>query len=206
MNIQTSPSVSRNKEAILEVLKGYLNKAGRLLEVGSGTGEHAIFFGEFFNQIQWVTTDLKENHKTIKEHLKTAKLSNVHGPEKLKIGVDDFPKSKFDYVFSANTLHIMSWKEDKSFFKLLGKRLREGALVFFYGPFNYRGDFTSDSNLSFDLWLKNGDEKAGIRNFEDIVQTMNKYHLKLLNDHQMPSDNHILVFERMKFSENNKIS
>ena len=200
MNKITSPSVARNKEAILEVLHEYLNKAGRLLEVGSGTGEHAIFLGECFKHIQWVTSDVKENHNIIKEHLKSAQLSNVHGPEKLKIGFDDFPKSKFDYVFTANTLHIMSWKEDKSLFKLLGKRLRESALVFFYGPFNYDGQFTSDSNQDFDLWLKNRDEKSGIRNFEDIVQTMSKYGLMLLKDHEMPANNRILVFEKLKFS------
>jgi cyclopropane fatty-acyl-phospholipid synthase-like methyltransferase len=201
MQKRSAPSVERNKGPIKEILKEYVHKSGRLLEVGSGTGEHAVYFGKEFRQIQWVTTELKENHPIIKSYLKEAKLSNVHGPETYRVGIDDFPKSKFDYVFTANTIHIMSWKEDKSFFKLLGKRLREGALVFIYGPFNYDGKFTSDSNEKFNDWLKERDPKSAIRNIEDVVSAMNKSGLQLLNDHEMPAHNRLLVFERMKFSK-----
>jgi cyclopropane fatty-acyl-phospholipid synthase-like methyltransferase len=199
MQKKSAPSVERNQRPIRDILAEYLQKSGRLLEIGSGTGEHAIYFGKEFENIQWVTSELKENHMVIKQYLKEAKLINVHGPESLKVGIDDFPRSKFDYVFTANTVHIMSWKENKSLFKLLGKRLREGALVFIYGPFNYRGEFTSKSNEEFDHWLKARDEKSGIRNFEDVLSTMNKYGLKLFNDHEMPANNRLLVFERMKF-------
>jgi cyclopropane fatty-acyl-phospholipid synthase-like methyltransferase len=199
MSKVTAPSVERNKQPIYDVLEKFLVTSGRLLEIGSGTGEHAIFFAEKFKQIQWITSDVKVNHKIIKEHLKEAKLPNVHGPETLKIGVDDFPKNKFDYVFTANTLHIMSWKEDKSLIKLLGKRLREGALVFIYGPFNYDGAFTSPSNENFDQWLKDRDARSGIRNFEDVVQAMDKAGLKLLNDYEMPANNKLLVFERRAY-------
>ncbi|MBT7611244.1 MAG: DUF938 domain-containing protein [Bacteriovoracaceae bacterium] len=195
----SAPSVERNRKPIRDVLEKYLQRSGKLLEISSGTGEHAIYFGNEFKQIQWVTSELRENHPIIKSYLKEAKLSNIHGPEKLKIGEDDFPKSKFDYVFTANSIHIMSWKENKSLFKLLGKRLREGALVFIYGPFNYKGEFTSDSNEKFNEWLKNKDPKSAIRNMEDVVLGMNKNGLKLLNDHEMPANNRLLVFERMKF-------
>lgn len=193
----TSPSVERNREPILSVLQEYGNLEGRLLEIGSGTGEHAIFFGEKFPKLHWVTSDIPENHGGIKTWLQEVKLPNVHGPEKLVIGVDDFPKGSFDYVFTANTLHIMSWKEDKSLFKLLGKRLREGSVVFFYGPFNYDGRYTSDSNEKFDGWLKSRNEKSGIRNFEDVLASMEKFGFKLLKDHEMPANNRILVFERL---------
>ena len=194
-----SPSVARNKDPILNVLKQYVDKAGRLLEIGSGTGEHAIYLAKNLPKLQWVTSDVKPNHVHIKAWLKDAKLSNVHGPEVLKIGKDDFPKGKFDYVFTANTLHIMSWKEDKSLFKLLGKRLREGSKVFIYGPFNYDGNFTSDSNEEFDGWLKDRDPKSGIRNFEDVCQSLAKFGFELINDHEMPANNRLLAFERMKF-------
>lgn len=197
----TSPSVQRNKEAILNVLKEYSIDSGRLLEIGSGTGEHGIHFAKCFSNLHWITSDTKENHNHIKANLKEAKLPNLHGPELLKIGRDDFPKGGFNYVFSANTLHIMTWKEGKSFFKLLGKRLREGALVFFYGPFNYNGTFTTPSNEEFDCWLKSRNEKSGIRNFEDILHNMNKSGFKLLNDHEMPANNRLLVFERLEFAK-----
>ena len=194
-----SASVDKNKQPILEVLKEYIDKNTRLLEIGSGTGQHAVYFAQYLTQLHWVTSDLKENHQAIKEWLLEAKLKNIHGPERLEIGVDDFPKGVFDYIFSANTLHIMPWKENKTLFKLLGKRLREGSLVFFYGPFNYQGKYTSTSNQEFDQWLKQKNEKSGIRNFEDVVECMNKFGLELLKDHEMPANNRLLVFERLAF-------
>jgi len=192
-------AVERNREPILQVLKQYLSPPARVLEIGSGGAGHAIYFSEFFNNIQWVTSDVKENHPQITNALKKAMIKNLHGPETLKIGVDDFPKGSFDYVFSANTLHIMSWKQGKSLFKLLGKRLREGSLVFLYGPFNYDGKYTSPSNEVFDKCLKERDSKSGIRNSEDVFQSMQKYGFKLLKDHEMPANNRLLVFERLAF-------
>ena len=198
-----APACERNQQPILEVLKQYNLTEGRLLEVGSGTGQHAVYMAKNFPNLHWVCSDLEENHDGIKSWLKEAKLSNIHGPERFKIGKDDFPgKKPFQYVFTANTLHIMSWKEDKSLFKLLGKRLREGALVFFYGPFNYKGQFTSESNRDFDAWLKEKYSSAsGIRNFEDILGAMTKFGFKLLSDHEMPANNRMLVFERLPFQK-----
>jgi len=193
-----SPSVDRNKDPILEVLQGYLSQ-GRLLEIGSGNGQHAVYFAQKLPRIHWVTTDMKENHPAIKEWLKEAKIPNLHGPEQLKVGVDDFPKGVFNFVFTANTLHIMSWKEAKCLFKLLGKRLREDAVVFIYGPFNYGGEFTSTSNETFDQWLKDRDTNSGVRNFEDVSNNMNKAGFDLLFDHEMPSNNRMLVFKRQAY-------
>ena len=195
----SAPSVERNRESIKNVLSLYLGDKGRVLEIGSGTGEHAIYFGENFKNHHWVTSDRGENHAVIKEWLKFKKLPNVHGPELLEIGVDDFPKGEFQFIFTANTLHIMSWKEVKSFLKLLGKRMRKGAIVFFYGPFNYNGEFTSESNANFDIWLKDRNEKSGIRNFEDIERLMLKSGFQFLKDHEMPANNRILAFERLEF-------
>ncbi|MBG07718.1 MAG: hypothetical protein CME68_03110 [Halobacteriovoraceae bacterium] len=192
-----SPAVDRNKGPIFEVLKDYVMEGTRLLEVGSGTGQHAVFFAEKFPSLTWVTTDLRENHAGINRWVQEAGLKNIKGPEELKIGVDDFPKKPFDYVFTANTLHIMSWKEGKTLFKLLGKRLREGCLTFFYGPFNRGGEYTSESNQEFDKSLKEMDPRCGIRNFEDVVKAMESFGFKLLKDHEMPSNNRLLVFERL---------
>jgi cyclopropane fatty-acyl-phospholipid synthase-like methyltransferase len=201
MNKASSPSVARNQEPILEILKLYLNKDDRVLEIGSGTGEHAIHFANGIEGLHWVTSDVKENHPTIKEWLKSAKLKTVHGPELLKVGVDDFPKKPFSHVFTANTLHIMSWKECKTLFKLFGKRLREGSLVFIYGPFNYAGKFTSPSNEQFNQWLKDRDEKSAIRDFEDVQNSMAKAGFKLLIDNEMPANNRLLIFERLPYEK-----
>ena len=103
MNKPYSPAVDRNKEPIFEVLKKYIMKDHQLLEIGSGTGQHAVFFAEKFPKLVWVTSDVKENHGGIKEWLKDAKLPNIKGPETLKIGVDDFPKKPIVTASSAFT-------------------------------------------------------------------------------------------------------
>ena len=194
-----SPSVDRNKDFIFDVLNMYLTSTGKLLEVGSGTGQHAVYFAKKFPKIKWVTSDVKANHSSIKAWLNECELKNISGPEKLMIGVDDFPRAKFDFVFTANTLHIMSWKECKALFKLLGKRLREDSLFIVYGPFNYNGKFTSESNANFDVWLKERNELSGVRNFEDVCRNMDKAGFELVNDHEMPANNRILVFRRLAF-------
>lgn len=196
------PYVERNYKPILEVLKLYLTPNTRLLEIGSGNGQHAYLFAKEFKDLYWVTSDRKSEHAQIKMVLKYAHnqgVKNISGPIDLEIGVDDINEKPFDYVFTANTLHIMEWKENKMLFKLLGKRLREGALTFLYGPFNYNGDFTSESNRNFDLWLKERNLKSGIRHFEDVCQGMQKAGFKLLKDHEMPANNRILVFEKLPF-------
>ncbi len=197
--VNDTPS-QRNKGPILEILKQYLVK-GRLLEIGSGSAEHALFFAQNFPDVQWVTSDRLTHHQHISQTLKKAQIKNLHGPELLEIGTDDFPKGGFSYVYSANTLHIMSWKENKTFFKLLSKRLREGALVFFYGPFNYDGKYTSPSNQNFDNFLKQRNEKSGIRNFEDIVAQMKKGGFEIISDHEMPANNRTLVFQRLAYEK-----
>ncbi len=203
-NENYSAAADNNKGPILEVLKKYIRGEKRLLEIGSGTGQHAVHFAKHFPQLQWITSDLSRNHLPLSNFLKKEKISNVHGPEKLEIGVDDFPKGSFDFVFTANTLHIMSWKENKTLFKLLGKRLREGSMAFFYGPFKYKGEFTSESNRDFDAYLKEQNIKSGIRNFEDVEKNMIEHGFKLINDHEMSVNNRLLVFAREAFQKNVK--
>ncbi len=196
-----SEAAERNKGPILEVLKEYipLNEKARFLEIGSGTGQHAIFFAENFKNCEWVSTDQPSYHKDLKAVFKKAKIKNLSGPFALTVGKDDFPSKKpFNYVYSSNTLHIMSWKHCKTLFKLLGKRLRTGSLVFFYGPFNYNGEFSSRSNEDFDKFLKGRSSQSGIRHFEDVLQAMKKSNFKLLSDHKMPANNRILVFEKQE--------
>lgn len=201
-NENYSAAAENNKDPILEVLKKYISGEKRLLEIGSGTGQHAVYFAKHFPLLKWVTSDLPRNYLPLSNLLKKEQLNNLYGPEKLEIGVDDFPKGSFDFVFTANTLHIMSWKENKTLFKLLGKRLREGSLAFFYGPFKYNGDFTSESNREFDAYLKAQNISSGIRNFEDVKKNMTDYGFKLIHDHEMPVNNRLLVFAREAFQKN----
>ncbi|HXH30624.1 MAG TPA: DUF938 domain-containing protein [Bacteriovoracaceae bacterium] len=195
-----SPACDNNKGPILEVLKQYITTDNRkLLEIGTGTGQHAVFLAAEFPFIDWVTSDRAINHSGIKQWLTEAQVNNVKGPVEFEIGKDEFPKNSFDLVFTANTFHIMHWKECKSLMKMLGHRLREGAQVFIYGPFNYQGQFTSKSNEEFDRSLKARDPLSGIRAFEDVDTCMKKNGFAFCNDHPMPANNRILVYTRLEF-------
>lgn len=195
-----SAACDRNKEPILHVLQQVILPSDRrLLEVGTGTGQHAVYLAPHFPQLEWFPTDLSVNIPGMNLWFQEAKIPNIQKPVRLDVGKDDFPKLKFDVVFTANTFHIMHWKECKSFMKLLGNRLREGSRFVVYGPFKYEGKFTSESNAEFDLSLKGRDPLMGIRAFEDVLANMTKNGFELLEDYEMPANNRVLVFQRLKF-------
>jgi SAM-dependent methyltransferase len=205
MNKPMSPAAERNQEPILKVLKDFITyEDRRLLEVGSGTGQHAVYFAPHFPQLEWHPTDVSGKLKGIKQWMHEAGVRNIQPPVRLEIGKDDFPKLKFDVVFTANTFHIMPWKEGKSLIKLLGHRLREGSRAIFYGPFKYDGQFTSPSNEAFDRQLKESDPTSGIRAFEDINKAMIKNGFELIDDIEMPANNRMLVYSRLKFVSERK--
>lgn len=193
-------AVDRNKGPILNVLKDIIDDLKlRVFEVGSGSGEHAAFFANHFKNIVWTTSDRLTNHPKIIETLKAAKLPNLRGPLEFEIGKDEFPKYTYDIVFTANTFHIMSWKQCKNLMKMLGHRLREGSQVIIYGPFNYNNEFTSKSNEEFDQYLKAQDPLKGIRSFEDVNKSMLKNGFTLYKDYEMPANNRMLVYTRLVF-------
>lgn len=191
-----------DRVSILKVLKQYIAPKTRLLEILSGNADNAIFFAEYFKDLQWVTSEIKERHAEIKKQLIAAKISNIHGPHLLKIGSHDFPDRPFDYVFTADSIHNLSWKEGKTLFKLMGKRLREGALVFLYGPFTNQGQFSSLADEALNKSLKERDSKIGIRNLDDVLKAMEKVGFKLLSEHEMPESRRLIVFERLPFGSN----
>jgi SAM-dependent methyltransferase len=140
-----SESCERNKEPILAVLRECFDQPGSVLEVGSGTGQHAVHFAAALSHLQWQTSDLPANHNGIVAWLEYARLPNLLPPLDLDVS-GDWPKGPFDYVFSANTLHIMDWRGVIQFFIGLGEALRPGGRMAVYGPFNYGGHYTSESN------------------------------------------------------------
>jgi SAM-dependent methyltransferase len=196
-----SEACERNKGPILSVFEEVISPVNkRLLEVGAGTGQHALHIAPRFPHVEWVPSDRYSQLPVLKAGLAGVQIKNLKEPIPFDVGKDDFPGPLgFDLVFTANTFHIMHWKECKSLMKQLGHRLREGSQVLIYGPFNYNGRYTSESNEQFDRMLKARDPLSGIRSFEDVLGNMIKNGFTLCKDFEMPANNRLLVFNRLAF-------
>jgi len=190
-------SCEQNKQAILNVLEKVLADSRHLLEFGSGTGQHAVYFGQHLPHLQWQTSDLQNNHEGIKAWLEEAALPNVLSPLALDVSDAHWPPISVDSIFSANALHIMSWRCVEHLFVGIGKILESNGLVCIYGPFNYNNAFTSESNEKFDGWLKSRDPESGIRNFENVDALARAQGLVLVEDYEMPANNRTLVWEKI---------
>jgi SAM-dependent methyltransferase len=191
-----SESCERNKDPILAVLREHFVSAREVLEIGSGTGQHAVHFAQHLPQLMWQTSDLEANHPGIQLWLDDAGLPNVRPPLTLDaLRPETWPPGPFDAVFSANSLHIMSWTAVERTYELVGRILRAGGLLGVYGPFNYGGDYTSESNRNFDAWLKGRDPLSGIRGFEAVDALARAQGLRLIADVAMPANNRTLLWK-----------
>jgi len=191
-----SAACEENQGPILEVLQRLFGGVEQVLEVGSGTGQHAVFFARALPHLFWQTSDRRENHAGIAAWLEEAALPNTGTPIDLDV-VGPWPLRRFDGVFSANTTHIMSWPEVEWFFQGVGRVLRPEGCFVLYGPFNFAGAYTSDSNARFDTWLKARDPRSGLRNFEELDALASRHGLVFQEDIPMPVNNRILVWRRM---------
>jgi cyclopropane fatty-acyl-phospholipid synthase-like methyltransferase len=190
-----SPSSDRNQAPILEALRTHLASCRRVLEIGSGTGQHAVHFARELPSTTWQTSDVEGALPGIRMWLDEAALPNLPPPMVLDVN-GDWPRTHFDAVFTANTLHIMGWPEVEKFFAGLGRVLEPRALLAVYGPFNYGGRFTSDSNRAFDEWLKRQSPVSGVRDFEAVDALAKAERFELAADHAMPANNRLLVWAR----------
>ena len=190
-----SQACENNKGPILEVLKTVFNKTESVLEIGSGTGQHSVFFAEQLPHLQWYTSDRHINHEGINLWLKEANLTNLHGPLELDLNYA-WPVNNVDAIYTANTFHIVSWQLVEQFFKGVSTHLVSQGVVCIYGPFKYQGQFTSASNEEFDRFLTQRDPFSGIRDFETIEQLATEAGLTLISDTAMPANNQLLVFKR----------
>ncbi len=189
-------SCEQNKQPILKVLKEVFNKQGNLLEIGSGTGQHAVYFSEHLPHLLWQPTEMEDQIAGMKLWMQDVQHYRIKKPEILNVCDDNWFYDEMDYIFTANTTHIISWSTVLSMFKGIGKVLKQGGLFAQYGPFNYGGEFTSESNASFDQWLKDRDPVSGIRNFEDLVLLAKESNMILHADYEMPANNRILVWRK----------
>jgi cyclopropane fatty-acyl-phospholipid synthase-like methyltransferase len=193
-----APACERNQLPILAVLERLLPEGSvrDVLEIGSGTGQHAVFFAEKLPHLVWQTSDRVEQHRGIQVWLDEAKLPNARSPLALDVAADPWPEGPIDAVFSANTAHIMSWPAVQSFIRGVGGVLASGGLLLLYGPFNYGGRYTSDSNTRFDVWLEEQDPESAIRDFEDMDAEATAAGLARVEDNEMPANNRLLVWRK----------
>ena len=149
---QHSPSCDQNKDPILDTIKPLLSSAKSVLEIGSGTGQHSVYFAKALAHLNWQASDQKMYLPSVNAWIAEAQLANT--PKAFELDVTGkWPVDNYDAIFSANTVHIMSWEMVLDFFKGVSGVLANNGLFILYGPFNYNGQYTSDSNANFDLWL-----------------------------------------------------
>ena len=191
-----SEASEQNREPILAILREAFAKTSHVLEIGSGTGQHAVHFAQHLPHLTWHTSDLTLHHEGIQAWLDEAALPNTYSPIALDVNQTPWPVAPVDGGFTANTLHIISWPEVACLLAGVGQALRPDGVLCIYGPFNYGGEFTSESNARFDLWLKARDPLSGVRDFEAVCALAQKHGLVLQQDHPMPVNNRTLVFRR----------
>ena len=189
-----SQACVNNAEPILEYLQSLLEESKTVLEIGSGTGQHAVYFGSALSHLTWQTSDVPENIPGIIQWLLDSGKHNVLPPFTLDVTKPRTIDQSYDAVFMANTLHIMPWPVVEMAIKLSAKALNEAGLLIIYGPFNYDGNYTSDSNARFDQWLKASDAERGIRDIEKVNALTQAEGFVTAQDYSMPANNRLLVW------------
>ena len=200
----SSAACDRNSEPILAQLNVLIERddecARKILEIGSGTGQHAVYFSGQLQEknIVWQCSDIADNLPGIQQWLNDE--SGEHCPPAFELDLINakWLPNEYDYVFTANTLHIVSWPLVKQFFEGVSVTLKSAGLCIVYGPFNYANEYTSDSNRVFDGWLKQRDRMSGIRDIEAVEQLAQEQNvaLELVDDIAMPANNRLLVFRK----------
>ncbi len=192
-----SEACERNRGPILEVLREAFADRRRVLEIGSGTGQHAVHFAAGLPHLVWQPSERAENLPGIRLWRDHAGLKNLLAPIELDLNQEPWPDVHPDAVFSANTLHIVSWLEVQTLLERIGRMLPPDGVLAIYGPFNYGGQYTSASNASFDAFLRSRDPLSGIRSFEDVDALARAHGLCLIQDVAMPANNRTLVWRRL---------
>jgi len=194
--LTVSEACERNKGPILAVLREELAANTQVPEVGSGTGQHAVYFAAGLPHLLWQPSELAENLPPLAERLGLEGGPNLRAPLALDVRDDPWPVAPADAVFSANTLHIMAWSAVCEFFRGAGAVLRPAGMLCVYGPFRFAGRHTSDSNAAFDHFLRQRDPASGVRDFEALDTEAQSHGLRFSANHAMPANNRTLVWRR----------
>jgi len=189
-----SAACERNKDPILEVLRLRFADRTQVLEIGSGTGQHAVYFARQLGHLTWHPTEQLVYLADLTERVKLEGPRNLRPPMLLDVSQAVWPVRGVDALFTANTLHIMSWPEVMALFNGIGTVLAPAGVLCIYGPFRYSGRYTSDSNREFDQMLQERDPQSGLRDIEAVRPLADQYGLHLVADLDLPANNRLLVF------------
>lgn len=196
MSKHFSQACVNNSQPILSQLSRLLSKTKHVLEIGSGTGQHAAYFSPHLPQLTWHTSDVVQNHASIRAWIEETGASNIMPPVRFKVGSDDWPMEGVDGVFSANTAHIMQPFEVQLMMQMIAKNLAPGGIFCQYGPFKIDGRHTSDSNSAFDLHLA----RQGCGGIRDIQQLVDWEKGLILSEQiSLPANNLLLVWRKLAF-------
>lgn len=196
MNKPFSPSCDRNKAVILQAIQPLLTGINEVLEIGSGTGQHGVYFAEHIPGLKWRMSDQAEHVAGINQWVQDSRLSNVCDALVLDV-TKSWPIGRpVQAMFTANSLHIMGWPAVECLFAGVGQHLQQQGLLMVYGPFNYDGAYTSTSNAEFDQWLMQRDSSSAIRDFEAVNALAMQAGLSLWQDIAMPANNRLLIWRK----------
>jgi cyclopropane fatty-acyl-phospholipid synthase-like methyltransferase len=196
MEYAVSEAAERNKEPILQIIAPLLSQTRRVLEIGSGTGTHALHFSAHLPHLTWQPTDFGDYLPALRERLKREGGANLLPAIELDVRNHPWAVEGVDAIYSANTLHIMSWSSVQDFFKGVGNALSRQGLLFVYGAFRYGARYTSDSNAKFDQFLQNRDLDSGLRDANEVDRLAREQGLVLLTDQPMPANNQLRIWQR----------
>jgi SAM-dependent methyltransferase len=194
--LPVSDACERNKEPILSVLRACFADRTLVLEIGSGTGQHAVYFARHLPHLAWQPTEQLNYLPDLAARVRLEGGGNLRAPTVLDVRQAVWPARSVDAVFTANTLHIMSWPAVVALYRGVAEVLAPGGVLCVYGPFRYGGEYTSESNGEFDRMLKERDPLSGIRDIEALCELAGPYGLSLVADHDLPANNRLLVFDK----------
>ena len=194
--LPVSDACERNKEPILSVLRSCFADRRHVLEIGSGTGQHAVHFARHLPHLDWHPTEQLSYLPDLAARIRMEGSGNLRPPAVLDVRQAVWPARSVDAVFTANTLHIMSWEAVGALYRGVGNVLAPGGVLCIYGPFRYGGEYTSDSNRAFDRMLRERDPLSGLRDIEALCAIAAPYGLSLAGDHDLPAHNRLLAFRK----------
>ena len=192
-----SQAADNNKTPILNTLSEWLSNDELVLEIGSGSGQHAIHIAKALQKIRWQPTEHPSALQSLMNNISSFGSPNILAPESLDLAAVEWPTESVDCVYSANVIHIIDETLGRRLIETAAESLRAGGLLALYGPFKYQGDFTTTSNAEFDDWLKDRNSSSGIRDFEWVMTLAQDSGLIFMEDRSMPANNQFLAFRRL---------